>query len=96
MLTRLDADDADLRRDRAGATADDEHDPEGSTLSAEWQRLEALRAATAAELGEVRSALERVVDGTYGVCQGCGIDIPPTRLEVRPHAATCIECAQTE
>ena len=35
LLARLDADEASLRTDRADATADDEHDPEGSTLSGE-------------------------------------------------------------
>ena len=41
QLARLDADDAALRVDRSDATADDEHDPEGSTLSGEWQRVDA-------------------------------------------------------
>jgi len=36
LLARLDADDDSLRLDRADGTADDEHDPEGSTLSGEW------------------------------------------------------------
>lgn len=93
QLARLDTDDADLRRDRSDATADDEHDPEGSTLSGEWQRVGALRTATAGELAEVRAALERIAVGTYGVCVVCGMPIPPGRLEVRPHAAMCVVCA---
>ena len=57
LLARLDADDASLRADRADATADDEHDPEGSTLSGEWQRVEALRRARLAERHELEEAL---------------------------------------
>lgn len=92
-LARLDADDAALRHDRAGTTADDEHDPEGSTLSGEWQRVDALRRARLDERAEVVAALGRVDAGTYGVCGVCGRPIPAGRLEVRPMATTCVACA---
>ena len=93
LLARLDADDAAVRADRADATADDEHDPEGSTLSGEWQRIEALRRSTIAERAEVDAALARVDAGTYGICANCGRDVPPGRLEARPFATTCVDCA---
>ncbi len=93
LLRRLDADDDSLRHDRADATADDEHDPEGSTLSGEWQRVEALRRGARTELAEVEASLARVADGTYGVCVSCGRDIPAERLDVRPHATMCVACA---
>ncbi|GLJ80425.1 TraR/DksA family transcriptional regulator [Microbacterium imperiale] len=93
LLARLDADDDSLRHDRADATADDEHDPEGSTLSGEWQRVEALQRGARAELAEVGASLARVADGTYGLCESCGRGIPVERLEVRPHATMCVACA---
>ncbi len=93
LLARLDADDDSLRRDRADATVDDEHDPEGSTLSGEWQRVEALRRGARAELAEVQASLARVRAGTYGVCESGGRGIPLERLEVRPHATLCVACA---
>ncbi len=93
LLVRLDADGDSLRHDRADATADDEHDPEGSTLSGEWQRVEALRRGARAELFEVEASLARVADGGYGICARCGLPIPAERLEVRPHATMCVACA---
>lgn len=93
LLERLEADEAAVRADRADQTADDEHDPEGSTLSGEWQRIEALRRAAAAERAEVDNALARVDAGTYGVCEVCGRDIPAGRIEARPFATRCIDCA---
>ncbi len=93
LLARLDADDASLRADRADATADDEHDPEGSTLSGEWQRVEALRRARLAERHELEEALRRMDAGFYGVCVSCGCEIPAERLEARPMATMCVECA---
>ncbi len=93
LLARLDADGDAVRADRADQTADDEHDPEGSTLSGEWQRIEALRRSAASERAEVHAALDRVAAGTYGVCVVCGRAIPAARLEARPFATTCVGCA---
>ena len=93
LLARLDADEASLRTDRADATADDEHDPEGSTLSGEWQRVDALRRARLDERAEVKEAIRRMDAGTYGVCVRCGDPIPPARLEARPMATMCVACA---
>ncbi len=93
QLARLDADAASLRADRADATADDEHDPEGSTLSGEWQRVEALRGAALRNRAAVSDALDRIGAGTYGICIRCGKPIPAARLEVVPTATMCVPCA---
>lgn len=93
-LQRLDADEQSLRLDRADGTADDEHDPEGSTLSGEWQRVEALRRAALTERDEVSAALARLAAGEYGRCANCGRPIGEARLEARPMATLCIACAE--
>ena len=41
---------------------------------------------------EIDAALHRIVDGTYGRCTRCGVDIPIERLEFRPFAAGCVAC----
>lgn len=91
----IEADLKELIGDRVGSNDDDEHDPEGVTLSTEWSRLSGLASRAKAELGEVESALERWEAGTYGVCTGCGERIPAERLEVRPFAGQCVSCAST-
>jgi RNA polymerase-binding transcription factor DksA len=93
LLELLENDEREIRADRAGASADDEHDPEGVTLSAEWQRIDALRRSAEAERAEVAAALVRVRDGGYGVCIRCGRRIPAARLEARPMATMCVDCA---
>jgi len=85
---------AELVHDREGSNDDDEHDPEGVTLSSEWSRLTGLADAAASELRQVDDALARLDAGTYGVCAGCGQPIPIARLEVRPFAARCVACAE--
>ncbi|MDD5742193.1 MAG: TraR/DksA C4-type zinc finger protein [Candidatus Peribacteraceae bacterium] len=32
-------------------------------------------------------------DGTYGICEGCGLNIPVARLEAIPETPVCIKCA---
>ena len=93
-VAALDADAAELRRDRAGDTADDEHDPEGVTLSTEWARLTGLHAAAVRELAEIDEAQVRWDAGTYGICIDCGRSIPIARLRARPSATRCVECAE--
>lgn len=85
---------AELVRDRQGSNDDDEHDPEGVTLSSEWSRLSALAEAADAEVQEFDEALARWDAGTYGICASCGKPIPAARLEVRPFAKLCVPCAE--
>jgi DnaK suppressor protein len=75
------------------SNADDEHDPEGSTLAFERSQVDALVQQTRHHLKEVDAAAARIADGTYGVCETCGEPIPADRLEARPVARTCIGCA---
>jgi RNA polymerase-binding transcription factor DksA len=43
-------------------------------------------------LRDVRAALRRMDDGTYGRCVGCGDQIDVRRLEILPQAACCLVC----
>lgn len=93
-LAALDTTLGELTHDRESSNDDDEHDPEGVTLSSEWSRLTGLADAARAELRQVDDALERFDAGTYGVCARCGQPIPSARLEVRPFAEHCVACAE--
>ncbi|MCU1537539.1 MAG: transcriptional regulator, TraR/DksA family [Humibacillus sp.] len=73
-----------------GSNADDEHDPEGSTIAYERSQLGALIAQAERHLAEIDAALGRVRDGSYGRCVVGGEAIPAARLEARPTALTCI------
>jgi DnaK suppressor protein len=45
-------------------------------------------------LHEIDDALQRMADGTYGVCEGTGNPIPKARLEAQPWARYCVEYAR--
>jgi DnaK suppressor protein len=83
-----------VREARADASADDEHDPEGSTLASDWSRIEGICSGLVARLGENTDAFARLTAGTYGSCARCGRTIGAARLEARPSAALCIDCAR--
>jgi DnaK suppressor protein len=55
---------------------------------------EALEGASRAEIAQIRAALGRIEDGTYGICVTCGESIAPARLEALPFAQHCIDCAR--
>ncbi len=47
-------------------------------------------------IGKIREALERLEDGTYGICDTCGENISVKRLKARPVTTQCIECKTEE
>ena len=46
--------------------------------------------------GQVKVALDRLDDGTYGTCETCGQAIPRERLEALPFAGQCVSCKSKE
>ena len=73
--------------------ADDEHDPEGATIAFERSQIDALVGQARRRLVDIDEALVRVAAGVYGTCEVCGRPIAPARLQARPTARTCVECA---
>ncbi len=47
-----------------------------------------------ATLREIRNALHRIGEGSYGECLRCGLPIRPARLAAIPWAAYCIACQE--
>jgi RNA polymerase-binding transcription factor DksA len=43
-------------------------------------------------LYEIEEALKRIENGTYGICEMSGKEIPPARLEALPFARLTVEC----
>jgi len=75
-------------------TQDDEHDPEGPTLTMEWSRLSGVQREFAEKLARIDRALQRVDEGTYGLCLRRGEPIGRARLDAQPATELCIDCAR--
>jgi RNA polymerase-binding protein DksA len=69
--------------DVATATFDRELD---STLEENEERV----------LHAIDAALQRIENGTYGICGNCGQPIAPERLEALPWTTRCIDCKRRE
>lgn len=45
---------------------------------------------------KIKKALDRIENGTFGVCEKCGEDISVKRLKARPVTTLCIDCKTKE
>jgi DnaK suppressor protein len=66
---------------------------EGTTEAVERISSTAAAKSIATALAEVDHALEKLDVGSYGVCDRCGREIPPERLEAIPSAVLCVTCS---
>lgn len=97
--TRLEAQLAELesRRSRIAEDLAEPLNADSSEQAVEMEdddSLEGQGMLVAREIASVKRALARIEDGTYGECVRCGEAIAPARLEARPEAALCIDCAR--
>lgn len=53
----------------------------------------ALESNLEEQLKAINNSLEKIKNGTYGVCEVCGVDIAKERLEANPSARRCMACA---
>ena len=65
---------------------------EGDPDLIEREKNVALMSQLERKLEDVHAALRAIVKGQYGVCERCGKEIAPERLEVRPDATLCVQC----
>lgn len=85
--------------ERSGEIEDDLRQPLDADFSeqavdlADDEALEGVDDVLRAEAQQVRLALTRIDNGTYGTCANCGDAIPLDRLEAQPTATRCIKCA---
>jgi len=82
---------AHIKKDIAGGL-----DPDSSEQATQLENaevLDSLANEATSELAQVNGALQRMDEGTYGKCTECGAEINTRRLEARPYAARCIDCA---
>jgi RNA polymerase-binding transcription factor DksA len=73
-----------------------------SALPADWEEqatklegqdaLEGIEKTKLQEVSQIREALHRIAQGTYGLCAQCGEPINPKRLQALPIATRCIAC----
>jgi RNA polymerase-binding protein DksA len=71
----------------------DPNTAEGGSLAFELEKEFSLAFNAQDLLAKVVTALEKIEDGTYGMCTDCGKSIPVARLDALPSATVCVDCA---
>ncbi len=55
-----------------------------------------LRGREKAFLEKIQKALNKIDEGTFGVCEECSEEISAKRLEARPETTLCIRCKEDQ
>jgi len=79
-----------LLRDAGEGAGDDQADAGASIFGREYEMV--LANNSREKLEQVEHALERLTDGSYGVCESCGKPIGKIRLQAAPRATLCLAC----
>lgn len=77
-------------------TLDEPHSKDAEDFAQEIEDtevLEGLGRAGVQEIVAIQAALDRIKNGSYGLCAKCGDEIASARLEAVPYAALCVKCA---
>ena len=67
---------------------------ENAVLHEDDEVLNALSEKADDDIHDIRLAIKRIDDGSYGLCVHCHKSIPAKRLEVLPFTATCTTCSE--
>jgi len=90
------ADSTASTRDAASLHSSDDVEPDGGDGTNQTLRVEAINRLdkTHRTINDIDEALQRIDDGSYGVCLTCGCLIAKERLLHSPFVKTCTECQQ--
>ena len=72
-------------------TTHDDHQADIATDLYEREKDVLLRDNIRHVIDQIDHAMQKIQDGTYGLCDECLKEIPAERLELEPYAAYCIE-----
>lgn len=83
----------------SGMTAPKENFPDPTdraSLEADRNFLLRIRDRESKLIKKIKKTLERIENGTFGVCESCGENISTKRMKARPVTTQCIECKTKE
>jgi DnaK suppressor protein len=83
----------------SGMTAPKENFPDPTdraSLEADRNFMLRIRDRESKLIKKIKKALERIENGTFGICETCGEEISVKRLKARPVTTQCIDCKTKE
>jgi DnaK suppressor protein len=88
LQVRLSSLKRDITQSHSGDSAEQAQERENDEV------VDAIGNETTLSIRVILAALERIENGTYGACDGCGEPISEARLKAIPEATRCLSCAQ--
>lgn len=70
----------------------DDHPADMASETFEREKDLALESNIQSLLTKVNTALEKIAEGTYGICDVCGVEINAKRMDALPWATLCRDC----
>jgi DnaK suppressor protein len=87
---------ANTQSDISGEVSFDEENADAGTFTFERERDLSIENNVRDLLAKIERALERIDEGTYGLCSRCGRPIEKARLKALPYVDLCIKDAQAQ
>ena len=81
-----------LETEMERGVAEEEEVPDSAADIYEREKTLALIRTLEDKLAAIEHALRSSAVGTYGICERCGEQIAPERLEIMPHTSLCVRC----
>jgi formylmethanofuran dehydrogenase subunit E len=70
--------------------------PYAIKIPREWESNGQSSRANCKELKSLEEAFVRIKEGTWGICEECGEEIPKARLEICPGTTFCVPCLREQ
>lgn len=83
-----------LEEAETSMTADNPNRADLAMRAIQNERQGLLAARAEEQLKDIQAALDRIDEGTYGLCETCGQPINPERLHAIPATTVCMKCKQ--
>lgn len=94
VILEIEEEQEELRLSKTSAEkSPDPNTAEGGSLAFEIEKELSLHQNAKDLLAQAEEALERIEEGTYGICANCDSAIPVARLEALPHTKLCVTCS---
>lgn len=90
-----------LHQEHQGTTEDEQRELSGgldnhladiATHTYDRELDSTLEESEGVHLAHIDASLKRIEEGTFGICENCGKQITPERLEAMPWVTLCIDC----
>lgn len=95
-ISELDEDLSKSVEESSGESTHDQHMAEAAAATLSREMDLSLESNARATLAQIDRALHKLDEGSYGLCDNCGLEIGVGRLEIAPSSTLCVDCKRVQ